>query len=330
MPLDPSNLLLSQITEDDFQEFITDITSMRVDTLASDMADLEMSFKIPGDKLKAAIQWVLGVDYVGTDFKLHRTLPMFHPVHNWATARSMRIRGKGQDGSDTDAVQWMYQSTPEKWKHYEVAVSFDYPKYEMWEDSDVQYEYERYVTKAMSPSVRLVSVDGGQLVYDVPGGLELHGKIHAALVPITRRESAGYTMTWHKVPLEFVQENDDTIPAKLLQAQGCVNDATFFGQPAETMLLQEVKLLRKYVSPVSTDTANGYYWMYDIEFNFEFVKQLSSQVYLGTTTETRRGHNLWLGPENKYRYAKNSKSPYLPVYPLVDLSKLFTHYTDTL
>lgn len=330
MPISPSDLYLSEITEEDFDEWLNqDPTSLRVDTLSADSADLEMTFKIPGDKLKAAIQWVLGVDYVGPDNKLHRTLPMFHPVHVWTWARSMKIRGIGPDGADTDAVEYMYQTTPEKWKSYEVVVSFEYPKYEIWEDSDIDYEYERYVSKHMSPSVKLVSIDGGQLVYDVPGSVSPHGNIHYGLVPITRRESAGYTMTWHKVPLEYVQENDDSIPVKLLQAQGCVNNATFFGQPAETMLLQEVKLLRKYVSPVSTDSANGFYWLYDIEFTFEFLKQLSSQVNLGTTTETRRGHNLWLGPGNKYYYAKNSASG-LPVYPPVDMKKLFTIWSDSL
>lgn len=326
MPLDPSDLLVGQITADDIKEFVHGTTSPRADNFTLGGCDLEMKFQIPGDKLKAALQWILGVDYVDTNHDLRRSLPMFHPVHNWAWARSVTAQGQQYDGDDTDAVVWDFQSTPAKWKKYEVTVSFDIPRFRVLGDDEVQYEYQRFVSKELTPDTKIVTVENGQVLYDANGGDDWNGKPHQATIPIARRDGGGLTVKWWHVPADFVQPDDNTVPVKYLNAQGKVNSASIFGCDAETLLLVQTKF-EKYVSPLLTDQLGRLQYLYDIEFEFLYVRQLDASI--GKAGETRRGHNMLLGPTMKYWYAKNATSNN-PVFESVDFAKLFTYYTDTI
>lgn len=331
MPLNPSDLLVGQITEEEFKEFVHGDRSPRVDSFARGMADLTMPFQIPGDKLKAAIQWVIGVNYMDNNNALRRSLPMFHPAHPWAWAESVQVVGMGPDGDDEAAVVWEFQSTPAKWKKYDILVTFGMPKYQLWADDEVTAEYERFVSKELSSDVQMVTVENGQVVYDA-GAFIWDLQPHNATIPVARREGAGIRLTWHAVPQEFVQaapsglEVDDGLPTKLLQVQGKVNDAEFLGQPAETLLCTGV-VWDKYVCPIVTDAVGQLYFNYDIHIDLMHVKQLDGQR--GKAGETRYGHNLLLGPQMKYWYATNATSG-LKIFEPVDFAKIFTHHSDTL
>lgn len=337
MPINPSDLLFGQITEEEIKEFTafsgSDSRSPRVDTFRIGEVDLTMPFRIPADKLKAALQWILGVDYVDNNNNLRRSTPMFHPVHCWAWAESVQVRGISPDGDDINAVIWEFQVTPSKWLTYEVDVTFGMPKYRVLADDEISVneEFTRYVSKELTPDAQIVSIENGQVMYAAginPWNLQPHN----ATIPVARRDGAGVVITWHRVPQEYVQaaptgfDVDDGLPEKFIQACGKVNSATFFGKPAETMLLTHVTM-DKYVSPLITDSIANLYFLYDVHFHFMYVKQLDDDIGLGGS-ESRRGHNLLLGPNMKYWYAQNATSS-KPIFLPVDLRKLFTHHTDT-
>lgn len=331
MPLDASDLLIGQITEDDIKEFVHGTNSPRVDNFTLGGCDLEMKFRIPGTKLKPFLQWCLGVNYMNTSNELKRTCPMFHPTHCWAWAKSVSICGQQYDGDDAAAQIWDFQSLPAKWKQYEATVSFDIPRFRVKYDGDVTNEFERFVSKEITPDTKIVTVDAGQVVYEA-GAEAWDDQPHNTTIPIARRDGSGVRVTWWHVPQEFVQaapagfDVDDGLPTKFMNAQGKCNSAELFGQTIETMMLVKTEI-DKYVSPLMTDQIGDLYFLYDIHFDFLYVNQLAADI--GKPGETRRGHNMLLGPNMKYWYARNATSS-IPVVEPVDLRKLFTHHTDTI
>lgn len=324
MPLNPSELLVGQITAEEIKEFTHGFPqSHRTDTVSNGTIDAEMTFKVPGNKLKPFLQFALGVNYVDTNNNLRRSLPMFHPVHCWAWARQVRINGQQYDGDDVNAVIWDFQVTPAKWKQYECVVVFDIPRFPLYPDDEIDFEYERFVSVDGTGEVKIVTVDNGQVLYTAPGKA-WNNQPHNATIPVARRDGGGFQIKWWHVPEEFVQATDLDFPEKWLMAQGRCNDATFFNKTTECLLLFHVKRER-YVSPVMTDQIGKLYFLNDVEFNFLYVNQLAGDM--GEATETLRGHNVLLGPEMKYWKATNTNGTKI-VRP-IGFGKLFTHYTDT-
>ncbi len=329
MPLPVPNLEpLATFNEDDLLEYQEAGASLssRQDNMAYDMADLTMTYQVPGTKLVGFLMWMLGVDYVNSGNQLRRTCPAFHPVHNWAWCRSVQIQGQGWRGDDTNIVQYPYQNTPAKHEKYVAVASYEMPTYNVYYDGTVASEYQRFVSKELIPHVELVSVDNGMVIYEANAGDAWNEKSRASLGVVARRQTAGVRLTWHRVPLAYVQADDDSLPDKLMEIQGCVNYDTFLGRLPETLLVLDVRL-KKYVSPLVTNNIGQLYFLYDIEIDMAYQKQFDAEI--GKTGELRRGHNLLLGPNMKYWYARNAASN-LPIFPLKDFSKIFTHYLDPL
>ncbi len=327
MPIPIPNLSpLATIDEDDIKEFGAGGEGARTDSVANDVCDLTVPYQVPGTKLVGFLMWMLGVDYVDSSNKLRRTCPAFHPVYNWAWCKSLQITGQGARGDDTDLVRWPFQNTPMKWEKYSAVATYEIPTYNVYYDGVVSNEYQRFLSKELIPHVELVAVDAGQVVYSAPTHPTFNGKPQASLGVVARRQTSGVRLTWHRVPMAFVQEDDDTLPDKLLDIQGCVNYTTFLGRAPETLLCIDVRL-KKYVSPLTTNTIGQLYFLYDIEFDFAYLKQFASDM--GEPAETRRGHNCLLGPGLQYYYATNATTS-KPIFPLKEFSKIFTHYTDPL
>lgn len=327
MPLNPAQLRVHEISEDEIREFIHTPVSLRSDSVTVGPSDFTMHFRIPGDKLIPAVQWILGVDYVDQDLNLRRSTPMFHPVYNWAYAKAINVHGQVYDRDDVEAVVWAFQVTPAAWKQYDVEVAFTYPNFRVYEDDEVTSESQRYVAKFNSPDTKIVTVDNGMVTYDAPGGaFPWNAMPHNATVPVTRRDGAGIRVVWNRVPADFIQASDDDIPQKYMLAKGKVNDAVLFGCPAETLQLMDVNMDDKFPCPLLTEQMGRLSFLYRIEFLFLYVNQLQAQVGVGPA-ETRRGHNMLLGPRMKYWYARNAASG-TPVFEPIDMDKLFTNYTD--
>jgi hypothetical protein len=326
VPIDPSDLLVGQITAEEITEFIHPPVSPRRDALTVGSADLEMHFKIPGDKLKAAVQFILGVDYVDYDLNLRRSLPMFHPFWCWNFAKQINVQGQVYDRDDVESVVWDFQVTPAAWKQYEAIVTFDQSPFPIYADDEVDTETERFLSKFWAPDSKVVTVDNGQVVYYNASGKPFDQQPRSATIPIARREGAGLKVIWHRVPADFIQPDDDTLPIKYAHAKGKVNDAPLFGCAPETLLLLDVKMDDKYPCPLMTDQVGKLSFLYRLEFDFLYVNQLTSQM--GDSAETLRGHNCLLGPELAYWPTRSVAGGGRKIFQPIAMEKLFTNYTD--
>jgi hypothetical protein len=314
---------------DDLREFVHEDPSPRVDTFSHDRADLTMRFKVPGDKLIAFIQFVIGVSYVENS-ALRRKVPMMHPVHTHCFAKTVMIRGRGFDGDDTAAVLFAQQATPAKWKMYDAEVSFERPPYNVFKDEHVTAEYQRFVEKHPIPDTEIVELQGGQLLYDADTGDAWNNQpITESGLPggriLARYESCGWKIIWHKVPLEWICQHEDTFPKKFMQVVGCVNDASFFGNDNETMLVRRPPKLHKYPQPVTTGALGRLYFACDIEFEMAWRDPEPK----GKVSTITTGWNYALGPGLKYYYARTATTPARPLWRSRDFTKIFTIWSDT-
>lgn len=330
MPVSPSNLPIGQITESEIVEY-SDIKSFRTDSFSLEKADCQMTFYIPGDKLKAFVLYCLGGAYVDSGNNLRRLLPMYHPIWTWLWAtKIVSINGEGFRGDDSASVIYSDQVTPALWEKYTVVVAFDQLPYDVLSDSDpamgtgASYsEVNRFVSYEFIPNVQLASIENGQLIYDANGGDAWNGKpVPAQTLQIkARRETAGIKLRWWYVPAEFIHARN-TLPSKLLSIQGTVNNATFFGEDAETLLCEDVKL-EKFVFPFLTDAFGQLYFGYHIDFTLLWYDPTPK----GKAAETRHGWNFALAPGDpslQYYYVKTSGGT--PIYTPYDFSTAFTHY----
>lgn len=335
MPLEPSDLLLGQITAEEIKEYTPSLLSERTDSFSVKTADLTMKFQVPGDKLKPFLQFTLGVNYMDTSNVLRRALPMFHPVHCWAWASQVQVVGFGKEDDDTAAVIWENQVTPAKWQKYDCTVTFDMPPYNVLPDDSVTAEWQRFVSKQFMPRTELVSIDNGKMLYEANAGNTFNNKPHVGATPVTRRDVCGIKLVWHAVPWEYLAVDDDAIPQKLIQAVGKLNTSAFFGCTAETLLVEEIRT-NKYVCPVVTDTIGELYFLCDVEMDLAWTSQgtdagMANNDDIGKTGETRRGWNMFLGPNTQYWGIRDTTHPSGARRPFATISfaKIFTYRTDT-
>lgn len=311
---------LGNIAETDIKEMVDGQLSPRVDTLAYDKTDATMTYRVPYDKLIGFYMWMIGADYVDASNALRRSTAAFHPVYPWLYCDTIQIQGQGFRGDDTDIVQYEFQNTPAKWDSIVCVASFSMPSYPVYADDEVSDETQRFLTKEFQPNVQLVSVDPGMVVYDAP---TKGWDAKPSLQLVTRRETAGIKLTWHRVPLAYLAPDDNTLPTKLLQMQGRVNDAAFLGCDVGTLLCQNVRL-RRYISPLLTNTTGQLYPLVDVEFDLAWYDPLPK----GKAAETRHGWNFMIAPDLQYYYASNATTS-RPVFQSFTFAKAFTHYSDT-
>jgi hypothetical protein len=319
MPLNPENLYIGEITEDEIKEWTLDENpSRRTDSFSPRISNSQMTYKVPGDKLKAFVSYALGVDYVGADQKLHRIQPMYHPEWTsfWCDA-IVSINGVGFRGDYTEMVIYLDQVTPAKWEFFQVVVSFAMPLYPVLGDSEVDAEWKRYTTWKFTSDVQLVSTPNGVVTYDAPGE---DWNNQPSLQPVTRREGGGIRMQWMRVPAEFVHDQYK-FPSKLLAIQGRVCDDVWFGQEAETVLCKHVDLGDPYVMPITTDTSGQPYFLYDITFEMLWYDPTPK----GKAGETRHGWNFAIAPDLKYYYASITGGE--KVFTTYDFESAWTYRT---
>jgi hypothetical protein len=351
MPISPGSLYTGQIDPIEICEFWMGDRSPSTASFNYKTANVHSTYWIPASKdwngnptdvgsdvkLKAFIQYAMGVDYVeqvnSTTFALRRQIPLFHPIHSSLYCDGIvSINGVAPRGDDPDNqyANSGQSVTPVLWDKHEVVLSFGMPKWRMRGDSQVTSEAQRYTYFKMDPSVQVVTLDKGNITLDgTPGGNK------PTLQAAQRRESSGVTITWYRVPAEWVHDvsNPDygfSIPRKLMMAQGLVNKEPFFGEPAETMQLMRVELGDPYTMPLISDIQGEQenihlpYYAYDIVMHFRWTDPYPK----GKAGETRHGWNLMLFNDLKYYYGTVEDSG-LKTFRTFNANKLFTHWTDT-
>jgi hypothetical protein len=322
--VNPANLPIGQITEAEILEYC-DLRSVRTDSFSVEQGNSQVTYYIPGDKLKAFVLYALGGAYVGSGFQLCRLLPMYHPIWTWMNCtKIVSINGEGFDGDDTAAVIYADQVTPAKWKKYVVVLGFDQLDYDVLPDSDATYgglEYKRYCSLKLIPNVQLVGVDSGSVTYDADAGDTFKDK--PTIQAKARRETAGVEVTWHHVPAELLYERNK-LPRKMLAKQGYVNsEDPWLGEPAETLLLEDIDLGERFVFPFITDAVGQLYYGHNVKFRYLWYDPTPK----GKTGETRHGWNFSLYAGNlKYYYSRVTSSG-LAVFQSTTFAPLFTHWS---
>jgi hypothetical protein len=315
VPINPAELGIGDISDDEIREWVEN-TSLRTDSFSRQLGNSQVTFKIPGDKLQPFLVRALGVDYVGEDEKLHRELPLFHPVHTAMYCDGVvSVNGVGFDGDDTEAVVWFGQLTPAAWQMYKVVLSFAPPPYYVTADEDIDRESERYVEFQMTGDVQLVNVPNGTVKYDAPGE---SWNSQPSLQLVTRKEGGGVRLVWHDVPQEYLNEQFE-MPTHLLSIQGRCNSGTFFGQDVETLLCKTIDVGKPYPSPLITNATGEPYYMHTLTMDFLWYDPEPKGYVAAVAT----GWNYMIASDLQYYYATTTAGE--KVYQTSDFSKIFTY-----
>jgi hypothetical protein len=315
VPINPADLGIGEIDDADIKEWVEDV-SPRTDSFSRQIANSQVTYVVPGDKLKPFLVRALGVDYVGEDLALHRELPLFHPVHTAMYCDSVvNLNGMGFRGDDEAAVVYLNQLTPAAWEKYRATLSFGVPTYYVSADDEIDRESERYVEFQMTTDVQLVSVPNGTVKYDAPGE---SWDSQPSLQVVTRKEGGGIRLTWHDVPQEYLFE-EFTFPTHLIGVQGKVNDASFFGQDEETLLCKTVDLGKPYISAFVSDATGLPYYLHTVTMDFLYYDP-EPKGYVSTVAT---GWNYMIASDLQYYYAKTTDNR--KVFRTTDFSKIFTY-----
>lgn len=296
-------------TNTDWNEAFS-MTSPNRYSLSRAASDVSLVGVIEWSKLKACCQYLLGYSYVDTTTKkLNRILPSFHPYFPWLWCSSIsdiEPKGMGDGRTEPEYTDSFYYGAYDK---VYVTANYTAPAYEVLSDSNENLdetqddcgEYRRYTEWTTEPYSELITLEGGQLLYNAPG-YAIDGKPVMGSVPKVKQRKTKVKCVWREVPTDFVC-NGLGIPQKLLDIQKCTNKYEFMGFPIGTLLCESVEL-EKYVMPVATDALDRQIFYYDVTFNFIYFDPEVDP----DSTFTERGWSL-APAQNGY---------YFPVrYPLI-------------
>jgi hypothetical protein len=287
--------LAGQFTETDWNEAFS-MSSPNKYSITRTSADVSLVGDIDGSKIKSCIQYLLGYSYVGNEKdgsgnsvkKLHRVTPAYHPLLTWLYCTAITdLNGRGLPSDKTQlTLDPPYDDTFKygNYARYLVTAKYAPLPYDVKEDDQITYEYERYVEIKTEPYVEMLTLPQGQLLYDASYASSIDG--NPIMSPRTRikQKKTRIIMVWHEVPLNYICDSNG-IPTKLVDIQKCVNKVEFLGKPAGTLLCEDVKIERG-VFPVATDILDSNMLMATVTFNFIFFDPPRHP------SETKRGHNL--------------------------------------
>jgi hypothetical protein len=296
-----------------------DLSHSRTDVISRDRSLATVTTVVDFAKYKSAVKFILGYSYVDGNKKLRRETPAFHPQWPWLYARAItNVTFLDFNGKAIDAWEGsLYYAT---YVYAMVTVEFAEVRYEIWEDDEVSYEYERYLERKPKPYVELNQVDGGSLTISTPTAGDPNGKpFIAAPYVLARQEKSMFQLVWHEVPRDLIEDSDGNRP-KFKAIQKKVNTTAFMGHAAGTLLCEDVEA-EDMPSPIATDLFSG------LQFTSKVTMTLKEfDPPRGDINETRRGWNLlpWNAPSTFYWYVDPAGNP---LYSSYEFAKFFTHYS---
>jgi hypothetical protein len=331
MPLQTTFLFEPSYSEADWHE---SIMNPRSDVLSPDRSSCTTVVTVPYEKYKAAVRFILGFQWTDESNNLRRSTPVFNPVYPWLYASAITgTEFKGPDDSKRYTPPFDFSVYAGGYTHVEVTVEFRERLYNLWQDWEVETEDERWTYQTREPYTELVQIDGGTLLAHAPSVPGITGNPYLAAPHVLAKQSkAKILLQWFQVPTDFV-EDEDGYSSKFQAAEKCVNDATFWGRRAGTLLLEHVHLDKK-PAPITTDLLEGLHWTYDITFEL-----LEFNPPRGDTSIDKYGHNLLPGPSSSgasgprsfkyYFYTDDGTLTGKPLFDSYSFAKLFTHHSLT-
>lgn len=315
-------------TELDWLEAV-DNDGTRSDTISRERSSCTVIAYVPFAKYKSAVRFILGASYVeGTS--LRRETPAWHPQWPWLYARAIlnttfvRFDGK-EEGEYEGSLAYA------KYEYAKITVEFAEVRYPIYEDTDITYEYERYVERRSVPYTDLLQIDGGNLKAYSPSVTSLNDKppVMAPYVLVPVQKSA-FDLIWYEVPLSFIQNNSGLQP-KLAAMQKKVNSASFLGHPAGTLLCEDVETVVD-PAPILTDINSGLEFTAKVTMHMKYFNPDR-----GDTAVSKYGWNLLPAPFKTggggdlgyiwLYYTHDGTESGKPLYQSYDFASAFTHWS---
>ncbi len=294
-----------EFTPDDWAEAF-DMSSANTYAISRERANVSLVGNIAFDKLKACVQYLLGYSY--TDYtnlsnpQLRRVLPAYHPFFPWlycTNVSNISAQGLTEDRPTitappayADGKSFSYG----KYKRVRITASYEALPWNLYEDSQVTSETQRYCQLKPEPYTEMLVLPNGQLRYDASYNATVNDKPIISPQVRIKQQKNRFDLIWREVPLDFIC-NNSTVPIKLLQMQKCVNKTAFLGLPIGTLLCEDVKI-EQGVLPIATDIAEQNLFQATVTFKLIYFSPPTE------VSETKRGWNLWPFQNGLYYPAK--------------------------
>lgn len=269
--------------------------------------------------------------------KLLRSIPLQDPQfpNLWCT-RITDLHGVGKQVAQAATATEPGYPLYERWR---FNALFELVPYNVLSDADAKAASDALGGPASGYPIECMRWFGWEVIPDVtvlqaPGGQFKFAETSASGPVITGSGTSflgfinliqGKTkinFKWYDVPEQLVSSGFGVYP-HFDAAAGCVNDASFLGAAAGTLLLEPVQITRKKYNTLASATPNDY--LLDIVFPMTYYNPPS-----GVAVPTRFGHNLLpFKGDWKYYYCTSNGNPSTgrPSYQSYTFTKLFEHYS---
>jgi hypothetical protein len=307
------------------------------DLVSCDRSEGQLVGSIPFRKKRDASKKILGYSYAdaGAPYEMHRVAPWRHPAMPWLWATGVRFAGFSPVGNATDPDFQNFPKIESPEPDYDlaaygcynraaVAVSFGQLPFLVIDDDEaggLLTEYQRYFVQwaEIESALDTINAQTGEILWaeGPKAGQAIQQGISEYRV-ITR-----YTARWIQVPETYLFDQGQ---AKKIQAAiGTLNNATFLGFPAQTLLFQPPRF-RRYAQPVYTADGQGLF-AYDVDLTWLFFDPVQAAA-----SPLKRGWQLLPDSSGKvgangaaWYTAKRSIGSSVYLWPETDHSKIFDH-----
>jgi hypothetical protein len=233
---------------------------------------------------------VLGYSYVDSALNLRRVPPLQHWfwLPCYATAIN-DLRGVLFDGTEVSLAD-SGPSDAAAYQYYRFVIEYEVLPFDPVPDSQLEgYEYERYTSYGGQPHIEFLERKSGSLVYQETwsGGPNLSQPVSFPGSYKTVVQKRLIEFNWYQVPEEFLADVDNwaiTYP-NLDPYVGSLNNATFLGCPAGTLLMLPYTSERR-ASPLKNANSYEQFFYVDVKFHFVFF-----MPPLGAASPHQQGHN---------------------------------------
>lgn len=240
--------------------------------------------------------WTVGYSYVDytvdslgvTTATLRREIPLHHPRFANLYARKVTTQGiqfAGKEFRNADP-EWKIQSQTARYRKVIGNVEFAPVTFDVYSDSEigssggVAQEWLRYCRRFRTPTSDALTLEEGMMKWAEGPNAGLEVK---TVIPFPERK-ADIGLEWLQVPEEWTHDSS-LAPIKIESRLGCVNDATFMGYPAGTLLFDSC-LMNRFAIPLQTSDWQPYYANH-ITLIFKYFNPTN-----GVALSTYKGHNL--------------------------------------
>lgn len=269
-------------------------------------------------------------DGVWSSSVLQRVLPWRHPYWNqlWCT-RISSVKGVQFIGKGVRVVPAQLRIGNARSGYVSqytlviLQLQFTRPLYPILSDNDVSstMEYVRYTDRLWTPSVQMITREGGTYLYSggpYTGGPAAGAQFVGAVG--TRLSKVKLKRTWYQVPQAGIMDSNG-YPALLVQFLGRVNSTTFQGIPAGVGLCEAIEMIPRPLQlppELMAISDEDVQIQYDITFHIE---HFDPQLGVGVTST--RGHNTMPWTGNGFFYPVQSAVGSQYPYQSVDMNNMW-------